>query len=66
MQVADFDPLRDDGLRYARTLREAGVPARVTSYVGMPHGFLPFPGICHAAPQALAELSAELRQCLAD
>ena len=66
VQVADFDPLRDDGLRYARTLREAGVPARVTSYVGMPHGFLPFPGICHAAPQALAELSAELRQCLAD
>ena len=42
------------------------MPARVTSYVGMPHGFLPFPGICHAAPQALAELSAELRQCLAD
>ncbi len=66
LQVADFDPLRDDGLRYARTLREAGVPTRVTSYVGMPHGFLSFPGIYHAAPQALAELSAEPRQCLAD
>ena len=37
----------------------AGVPVRFTEYVGMPHGYLNFPGICRSAPQALAELCAE-------
>ena len=65
IQVAEHDPLRDDGLRYAETLRRAGVPVRVTNYVGMPHGYLAFPRLCRSAPQALAELTAELRRQLA-
>lgn len=65
VQVAEHDPLRDDGLRYAETLRAAGVPVRATTYVGMPHGFLSFPGICRSAPQAMAELNASLREHLA-
>lgn len=64
IQVAEHDPLRDDGLRYAEALRAAGVPVRVTTYVGMPHGYLAFPRLCRSAPQALAELSAELRRNL--
>ena len=32
---------------------------RFTEYVGMPHGYLNFPGLCWSAPQALAELCAE-------
>ena len=59
VQVAEHDPLRDDGVRYAAALRSAGVPVRLTEYVGMPHGYLNFPGICRAAPQALAEICAE-------
>ncbi|MGY1691922.1 alpha/beta hydrolase [Geodermatophilus sp. SYSU D01105] len=59
VQVAEHDPIRDDGLRYAEALRAAGVPVRLTQYVGMPHGYLSFPRICRAAPQALAELCAE-------
>jgi acetyl esterase len=35
------------------------VPVRFTEYVGMPHGYLNFPGLCRGAPQALAELCAE-------
>ena len=59
VQVAEHDPLRDDGARYAAALRAAGVPVRFTEYVGMPHGYLHFPGLCRSAPQALAELCAE-------
>ena len=44
---------------YAAALRSAGVPVRLTEYVGMPHGYLNFPGVCRAAPQALAEICAE-------
>ena len=64
IQVAEHDPIRDDGLRYAHALRAAGVPVRTTTYAGMPHGFLAFPKICRSAPQALAELTTELRSAL--
>ena len=64
IQVAEHDPLRDDGLRYAAALRAAGVPVRTTTYVGMPHGYLTFPSLCRSAPQALAELCAELASAL--
>ena len=59
IQVAEHDPLREDGLRYAAALRAAGVPVRQTEYVGMPHGFVNFPGLSRSAHQALAELCAE-------
>jgi len=65
IQVAEHDPLRDDGMRYAAALRAAGVPVRVTEYVGMPHGFMHFPGLCRSAPQALSELCAEQTMALA-
>src|SRR5436190_15458758 len=64
VQVAEHDPIRDDGLRYAATLRAAGVAVRTTTYVGMPHGYLSFPKLCRSAPQALAELCAELSSAL--
>jgi acetyl esterase/lipase len=59
IQVAEHDPLRDDGVRYAAALRSAGVPVRFTEYVGMPHGYLNFPGVCRSAAQAMAEICAE-------
>jgi acetyl esterase/lipase len=64
IQVGEHDPLRDDGARYAATLRAAGVPVRLTEYVGMPHGYLNFPGLCRCAPQALAEICAEQKAAL--
>jgi len=64
IQVGEHDPLRDSGVRYAATLRAAGVPVRLTEYVGMPHGFLNFPGLCRLAPQALAEICAEQKAAL--
>lgn len=65
IQVAEHDPIRDDGHRYAEKLRAAGVPVRLTQYAGMPHGYAWFPRICRSAQQALAELVAEQRAAFA-
>jgi acetyl esterase/lipase len=65
IQVAEHDPLREDGARYAAALRAAGVPVRFTEYVGVPHGFVNHPGLCRAAVQALAEICAEQTAALA-
>lgn len=62
IQVGEHDPLRSGAHAYASALRSAGVPVRFTEYVGMPHGFLNFPNICRAAPQALSELCAFLSE----
>jgi acetyl esterase len=59
--TADADPLRDDGIRYAERLREAGVPVRFENYVGMPHAFLSIASLCPAAPVCIDMLLQELR-----
>lgn len=66
VQTADLDPIRDDGLRYADLLQEAGVPVRLTNYVGLPHGFASFPGIARSGAQHREELITELRRHLAE
>jgi acetyl esterase/lipase len=62
--AGEHDPLLASANAYAAALRKAGVPVRFTEYVGMPHGFMNFPNICRAAPQALSELCAEQRAVL--
>lgn len=59
IQVAEHDPLRPDGVRYAQALRDAGVPVRFTDYVGVPHGFVNFPGLCRSAAEAVDEICTE-------
>lgn len=38
--TADHDPLRDDGLAYAKALESAGVGVTYTNYAGVAHAFL--------------------------
>ncbi len=65
VQVAEYDPLRDDGIRYARALQHAGNQVRLTEYVGMPHGYFSFPAVIRGSVrQALAEVCAEQRLAL--
>lgn len=66
IQTGDLDPIRDDGTRYADVLREAGVPVRLTNYVGLPHGFASFPGVARSGAQQREELVSELRRHLVD
>lgn len=40
--IAGLDPLRDEGLLYAKMLAEAGVPTDVSLFKGVPHGFRRF------------------------
>ena len=59
--TAELDPLRDEALRYAERLAEAGVPVTSTTYAGAAHGFWWMDG---AMSQA-AELTAQLAQVCA-
>ena len=63
--TAEFDPLRDDGERYAERLREAGVQARLTRYDGMIHGFAFMSGVLARTQELFAEVGAELRDTFA-
>jgi len=65
VQTADHDPIRDDGIRYAAALRDAGVPTRLTNYLRMPHGFAFMPGAAPAVGrQQRWELASELTAAL--
>jgi len=55
--IAGHDPLRDDGLRFAETLRSAGVEAEVRDYEDMTHGFLRWGGVVDRAHELIAWLA---------
>ena len=60
--TAEFDPLRDEGERYARALEAAKVPVRLHRYDGMPHAFFQLSPILDGGRQLIDEASAALRE----
>jgi acetyl esterase len=52
VMTAEYDPLRDEGERYAERMASRRVPVRHIRYNGMIHGFFGFLGIFDQAEQA--------------
>jgi acetyl esterase len=63
--VTEFDPLRDEGLAYARRLVEAGVEVTIDDYEGMIHGFFPLVGVLAAAGRAVDTIGATIAAAVA-
>lgn len=64
--TAEFDPLRDEGEDYARALKAAGVPVRLSRVDGVVHGFFLFGAEFDRGRQAIAEACAWLRDRCAE
>ena len=64
--TAEYDPLRDDGHRYADRLEHAGVRTSVRCFEGMVHGFVGMASVVPAADEALAWMVDELTRTVAD
>ena len=62
--VAHFDPLRDEGLAYARKLAAARVPVKVVSLPTMIHGFTLVGGVSPAALAATEALVVDIGEAL--
>jgi acetyl esterase len=64
--TAEYDPIRDDGARYAELLSAAGVPVELYNAPTLVHGFVSFALVVPAATEAtnrgVAALKAALRR----
>lgn len=59
--TAEFDPLRDEGIAYARKLQEAGVEVKTSHYEGLIHGFFWMAGAIDRGRDLIVEMGNELR-----
>jgi acetyl esterase len=64
--TAGYDPLVDEGDRYAERLRAAGTWVRHRRHPSLIHGFISLGGAVTAARAALDELCADIREALGD
>jgi acetyl esterase len=62
--LAECDPLVDDALQYADTLRAAGVPVELEIYRGVTHEFIKMGRALPEARQAHEDAAAALRRAL--
>ena len=59
--VAEFDPMRDQGLAYAHAMAEACVPTTVHNGAGLIHGVFDMIGTVPAADREFSKIAASVR-----
>jgi acetyl esterase len=59
--IAEYDPLRDEGLAYAAKLEAAGVPVTVRRFDDQIHAFWSMVNLMESADAAVAEVGAAVR-----
>jgi acetyl esterase len=64
LMTAEFDPLRDEGLRYAECLRRDGVDVRIADHAGLVHDFIYLHSVLPQAADALNDAAASVRDAL--
>jgi acetyl esterase len=62
--IAEYDPLRDEGLAYAEQLEAAGVPVTVSRYDDQCHVFFTLVNLMESANQAVAEVGQAIRKAV--
>jgi acetyl esterase len=62
--IAEYDPLRDEGLAYAEKLRAAGVPVTVRRFNDQLHAFFHMVNLMESANLAVHEVGQAIRQSL--
>jgi acetyl esterase len=59
--IAEYDPLRDEGLAYAEKLRAAGVPVTVRRYDDQLHVFFTLVNYLESADEAVRDAARAIR-----
>ena len=59
--VAGYDPLRDEGIEYARKLMAAGNEVTLSNYAGMIHGFFSLSGAVGDGRRAIGQVANALQ-----
>jgi acetyl esterase len=62
--IAEYDPLRDEGIAYAARLEHAGVKVKTSIYKEMPHGFFQMAGYINGGRQVITEVAREIKDVL--
>jgi len=60
--IAEYDPLRDEGIAYSARLKQAGVKVQTSIYKEMPHGFFQMAGYINGGRQAIAEAARTIKR----
>lgn len=64
LEIAGFDPLRDEGRAYAQRLRDAGVAVEENLHMGMVHGYCVMLAICAEARRLTDAMCSRVAQRL--